>query len=158
MHVPEYCTPLAGKPEPDGRYVSILCVLMHALSRGSVVSHRLPLLLIALKYLKHLRSSDPFQRPAIDHRYFSHEADMLMLIHAIRFANRVAHTGPLGSLVKTLAHPTPKEIGSDKALAEYIKTNLETAHHPIGTASMLPRKAGGVVDPQLKVYGTYNLR
>ena len=27
-----------------------------------------------------------------------------------------------------------------------------------GTASMLPREKGGVVDPQLKVYGTENLR
>ena len=30
--------------------------------------------------------------------------------------------------------------------------------HPIGTCAMLPRDAGGVVDPQLKVYGAKGLR
>lgn len=31
-------------------------------------------------------------------------------------------------------------------------------HHPIGTASMMSRELGGVVDPKLKVYGTENVR
>jgi choline dehydrogenase len=30
--------------------------------------------------------------------------------------------------------------------------------HAVGTCSMLPRSDGGVVDPQLKVYGTSNVR
>ena len=29
--------------------------------------------------------------------------------------------------------------------------------HPIGTAAMVPREIGGVVDPWLKVYGMKNL-
>ncbi len=33
-----------------------------------------------------------------------------------------------------------------------------TEYHPIGTASMLPRDKGGVVDASLRVYGTKNLR
>lgn len=31
-------------------------------------------------------------------------------------------------------------------------------YHPIGTASMMARELGGVVDPALKVYGTSNVR
>jgi len=63
----------------------------------------------------------------------------------------------------------------DEALKAFIKQNLETAHHPIGTASMLPREDGGminnlsmvtrlilgylgVVGEDLRVYGTVNLR
>lgn len=30
--------------------------------------------------------------------------------------------------------------------------------HPIGTASMMSRELGGVVDPELRVYGTANVR
>jgi choline dehydrogenase-like flavoprotein len=30
--------------------------------------------------------------------------------------------------------------------------------HPLGTAPLAPREIGGVVDPNLKVYGTRNLR
>ena len=43
-------------------------------------------------------------------------------------------------------------------LRDYSKTTLSTEYHPIGTASLLPKDKGGVVDPQLKVYGTSNLR
>jgi choline dehydrogenase len=31
-------------------------------------------------------------------------------------------------------------------------------YHPIGTAAMMSRELGGVVDPTLKVYGTSNVR
>jgi choline dehydrogenase len=31
-------------------------------------------------------------------------------------------------------------------------------YHPIGTAAMMARELGGVVDPTLKVYGTSNVR
>ncbi|KAG8990008.1 Phosphatidylinositol 4-kinase pik1alpha (PI4-kinase)(PtdIns-4-kinase) [Tulasnella sp. 427] len=54
--------------------------------------------------------------------------------------------------------PTPEVLNDDAALEDYVKRNLETAHHPIGTASMMPRQYGGVVGPDLKVYGTANLR
>lgn len=30
--------------------------------------------------------------------------------------------------------------------------------HPLGTASMMSRELGGVVDPELRVYGTANVR
>ena len=31
-------------------------------------------------------------------------------------------------------------------------------YHPIGSAAMMSRELGGVVDPELKVYGTQNVR
>jgi choline dehydrogenase len=31
-------------------------------------------------------------------------------------------------------------------------------HHAIGTAAMMSRDLGGVVDPELRVYGTTNVR
>ena len=31
-------------------------------------------------------------------------------------------------------------------------------YHPIGTCAMMARSIGGVVDPQLRVYGTRNVR
>jgi hypothetical protein len=35
---------------------------------------------------------------------------------------------------------------------------MSTVHHVVGSTSMLPRDRGGVVDAQLKVHGTRNLR
>jgi choline dehydrogenase-like flavoprotein len=40
----------------------------------------------------------------------------------------------------------------------YIKQNLQQEPHTVGTNAMLPRNEGGVVSPQLKVYGTSNIR
>jgi choline dehydrogenase len=31
-------------------------------------------------------------------------------------------------------------------------------YHPLGTAAMMSKELGGVVDPSLRVYGTSNLR
>ena len=81
-----------------------------------------------------------------------------MLTHAVRYAHRIAHTQPLASYISSVAHPDLKTLQSDQASEEYVKTQLETAHHPIGTASMLPREDGGVVGPNLKVYGVQNVR
>jgi len=35
---------------------------------------------------------------------------------------------------------------------------VDTENHHAGTAAMLPRDLGGVVDPELKVYGVQGLR
>jgi len=39
-----------------------------------------------------------------------------------------------------------------------VRDNHQPVLHPIGTASMLPRKLGGVVDPNLRVYGVTCVR
>lgn len=46
----------------------------------------------------------------------------------------------------------------EKFLMEIIKTGIKSEYHPSGTCAMSPRKHGGVVNPELLVYGTKNLR
>jgi len=41
---------------------------------------------------------------------------------------------------------------------KYILDTATSAYHSCGTAAMLPREKGGVVDEKLIVYGTNNLR
>ncbi|KAG8905208.1 hypothetical protein FRB99_000477 [Tulasnella sp. 403] len=106
----------------------------------------------------HARSSDPSDPPKIDPKYLSNKADLQLLIEAVRFAHRVARTEPLASMIVAEADPGPRVLCDDAALSEYIKTNFETAHHPLGTAAMMPRTCGGVVGPDLRVYGCNNLR
>ncbi|KAH6645708.1 GMC oxidoreductase-domain-containing protein [Truncatella angustata] len=43
-------------------------------------------------------------------------------------------------------------------LEHLVKCMVGTGFHPCGTAAMLPRENGGVVDVDLKVYGVRNLR
>lgn len=51
MHVPEFCTPGASQPKENGRYVSLLSVVMQPLSRGGVVSDHFSALLIFVEPL-----------------------------------------------------------------------------------------------------------
>ena len=41
---------------------------------------------------------------------------------------------------------------------EFARNNTVTEYHPIGTCAMLPKEKGGVVDQELRVYGTSNVR
>lgn len=44
------------------------------------------------------------------------------------------------------------------AIEEWIRGNLSTTWHSLGTCAMKPREAGGVVDGDLNVYGTVGLK
>jgi len=50
------------------------------------------------------------------------------------------------------------DIGESEALGVFCRERAGTTFHWVGSAAMLPRENGGVVDPRLKVYGTSNIR
>ncbi|KAG8758757.1 hypothetical protein FRC11_003125, partial [Ceratobasidium sp. 423] len=141
MHVPEFCTLGASQPVENGRYVSFLNVLMQPVSRGSV----------------HASSSNPLRAPVIDPRYYHDRFDLEMMIVGLKYTRKLTSTEPLASLIQKPVDPRPDQM-DEPELEEYAKSLLESAHHPIGSNSMMPREDGGVVDPKLKVYGVDNLR
>lgn len=78
--------------------------------------------------------------------------------HAIKFTRRVFASEAFKGIIKGEVVPGP-DIQTDSEIEEHIKKSVETIYHPIATASMVPRSAGGVVDSQqLRVYGTKNVR
>ncbi|ELU44666.1 choline dehydrogenase, putative [Rhizoctonia solani AG-1 IA] len=133
MHVPEFCTFEASRPAESGRYVSFLNVLMQPTSRGNV----------------HISSSDPLRAPVIDPRYYHDRFDLEMMVAGLKYTQKLVETEPLASLIQKPIDPRPDQMG-DEDLKEYAKNLLESAHHPIGSNSMLPREDGGVVDSKLK--------
>ena len=103
-----------------------------------------------------LNSSQAFDPPIIDPRYLSNPVDTEVLLAAIRFNQRLVTSSILTELdpVQTL----PAANASDAELLEYIQGKLQTEYHPAGTCAMMPLELGGVVSPELLVYGTKNLR
>lgn len=130
-------------PAQGKRFISLVCSLSRSLSRGTV----------------HIASADPLAPPAIDPNYFANEADLDMFVHILQCALRMQRTPPLSDIVKEPVMP-PKEVidGDPEGLVEYVRQYCRQVYHPVGTAAMMPREDGGVVDPRLKVYGTSNLR
>ncbi|KAH7337862.1 alcohol oxidase [Rhizoctonia solani] len=130
-----------GALKPNTSYITYYSVVQHPFSRGSI----------------HINSSDPLAPPQIDPKYFSKSIDLDILVHSVKFADKLCKTEPLASIIASRLEPGPN-VTSDAAIAEYIKAGLSSIHHPIGSISLAPKELGGVVDVNLKVYGTANVR
>lgn len=128
----------------DGHFFSILGVLEHPFSRGSV----------------HITSSDPTTYPILNPNYLSHPLDIQILSVIALHLQKVAKTAPLSDLLQgngTVYQPGYVEL-TDENVQEWIRNNLQTEYHPVGTCPMLPKRLGGVVDSRFRVYGVENLR
>ncbi|KAL1744312.1 GMC oxidoreductase [Schizophyllum fasciatum] len=128
----------SGAPEAGKEYITYLAANQHAFSRGSI----------------HIASKNASQYPKIQANYFDVDFDLDVQTAGTEKMIEVARSGPFADYVGAQVVP-PSDV---KDLREFSKTTLATEYHPVGTASMLPRDKGGVVDAQLKVYGTSNLR
>ncbi|KAI6382365.1 hypothetical protein MCOR25_000665 [Pyricularia grisea] len=103
-------------------------------------------------------------KPVIDPRYCAHPLDCEVAMLSFRMNARLMKTK---SLMQGLS-PSPSEpfASADNEfdqentakLMDFIQRGLGTEFHPAGTTAMLPLEDGGVVDTELRVYGTTNLR
>uniref|UniRef100_A0A0W0GBF1 Glucose-methanol-choline oxidoreductase C-terminal domain-containing protein n=1 Tax=Moniliophthora roreri TaxID=221103 RepID=A0A0W0GBF1_MONRR len=110
-----------------------------------------------------ITSTNPFQKPQIRVNYFSVDWDMDVQIAASRLSRRIFTSPPLSSLsngetVPGGQVPDGSDRGSDANWRNWINNNFSPVAHPIGTAAMMKRSLGGVVNAQLKVYDTANVR
>ncbi|KAF9258992.1 alcohol oxidase [Marasmius fiardii PR-910] len=133
---------LTVPPENKGKFYTFNILLMHSWSRGKV----------------HITSTNGLSPPRIEMRYLQSPADIdvKVFVKALRFGHTCSQTNPMRSLTSAVLGPTLNS--TDEELAEWLRENLSTNFHFIGSAAMLPRREGGVVDSEFKVYGTRNLR
>ncbi|KAF4549066.1 GMC oxidoreductase-like protein 1 [Elsinoe fawcettii] len=104
-----------------------------------------------------LNSSSPFAVPIVDPRYGANPVDLELLVESVMFANRLFMTSPFRSSNTTSLGKVLSLINM-QAITELIVERVQTSCNLVGTAAMLPLDLGGVVDSQLLVYGTSNLR
>ncbi|KAI9368842.1 hypothetical protein BJX61DRAFT_546149 [Aspergillus egyptiacus] len=134
----------------EGNYISILAILCHPFSRGSV----------------HIRSPRVTDKPVLDPNYLSHPLDLEILARHTQYIDRVARSEPFRSLLQQPVedHRIPDAKSSPGDLADLdvakalVKDRLLSCFHPTGTCAMMPRAMGGVVDERLRVHGTRRLR
>ncbi|KAH7317079.1 hypothetical protein B0I35DRAFT_479857 [Stachybotrys elegans] len=126
---------------PGGRFITLFSSVMHPMSRGSV----------------HINPASPAGKPVIDLKYFTNEYDVRAVIEGAKYARKVANTEPMRSLWEEETEPGPA-VQTDAQFRDFAVSTVNSFYHPIGTCAMLPKKDGGVVDKNLVVYGTTNLR
>jgi choline dehydrogenase len=108
-----------------------------------------------------LRSRDPLEPPAVNFRYFQEgdgdpKADLHAMVHAIRFARRMARPLHRRGLIAAEEEPGPG-YKTAAELADYVRDNA-WGHHASCTCAIGPREAGGVLDGDFRVHGVRSLR
>ena len=136
-----------GLADPAGRMLSLRIALVAPGSRGRIT----------------LRSPDPRHKPAIDPAYLADSSDLEPLVKGIRMAREIAACAPLARVCAGELAPGT-DVTSDDQLRDFIRRDLGTLHHPVGTCAMggdsrlAASKITSVVDTELRVRGVENLR
>ena len=103
-----------------------------------------------------LRSTNPLHAPAIRANYLSADADLRTMIQGVRLARRLAHAKAFDLFRGEELHPGAR-AKTDDDIAEFLRNELETLYHPVGTCKM-GNDSLAVVDARLRVHGIDRLR
>ncbi|GFF32539.1 glucose oxidase [Aspergillus udagawae] len=109
----------------------------------------------------HLSSTDDkdMDAPSIDPNFFQVDFDLQTEMAIGKLAQEFWEQAPAKGLRPV---PIPGRAlegnATDTEWTAFIEKTFGPNYHPIGTASMMARELGGVVDSRLKVYGTENVR
>ncbi|KAL3468121.1 GMC oxidoreductase [Aspergillus heterothallicus] len=109
----------------------------------------------------HIRSANASEPPTINPNYFMFGQDASAQADVAKHIRRALETAPLSGIVGDEVSPgldTLPANATEASWNKWVVANYRPKYHPVGTASMLPREKGGVVDSELRVYGTRNVR
>ncbi|KAG8168503.1 hypothetical protein KVR01_001252 [Diaporthe batatas] len=97
--------------------------------------------------------------PQVNYQALTHPFDMKIAIEGLKVVRKLLSTPSMASLQPVEIVPGAN-VTTDAQIEDAIRTTLyrPANAHPCCTAAMLPLELGGVVDPQLRVYGVQGLR
>lgn len=108
-----------------------------------------------------LRSANPTDAPIIQPNFFENSKDLDLMVKGYRLCFDLIYTKAFDEFRSEIY--CDDKIGSiardssNSEIADYIRRNAETLYHPVGTCKMGSDDLA-VVDANLKVHGTENLR
>lgn len=133
------------KAAPSGNFVTVPAAPLFPLPRG----------------YSHINSTDVSAKPTVDPRYMTHPLDVEILARLVAYIDNIIKIEPFSKLLEPggwRSHGDPEDLTDTDQVKEYIKRSTLSCWHPTSTCALLPRERGGVVDPQLQVYGVEGLR
>jgi choline dehydrogenase-like flavoprotein len=133
--------PANGTADYGQLYFTLISVIQHPFARGSI----------------HINASNPSGHPIINPNYLSNPYDLQAVIEATKFNRKVAQTSALQKYWIS-EHDPGLNVTTEAEWEAFARNTTLSIYHPLGTCAMLPQSEGGVVDSELLVYGTSNLR
>ncbi|KAH6647821.1 hypothetical protein BKA67DRAFT_539662 [Truncatella angustata] len=109
----------------------------------------------------HIGASEPTAMPVINPNYFMLEFDMEVHAAIAQYVREIFQASPLKDIIQeeTLPGQSVPQAATNEDWKQWILNgNYRSNFHPVGTAAMMPRSIGGVVNEQFQVYGTKNVR
>lgn len=137
----QFRNPLSGVAEITfGGSPTITLALQKPLSRGTILINS--------------TDPDPSVAPLIDFGTVSNPVDMLLCVRTLQRARAFMNADAVAPLLPVEVAPGA-EVESDAGIEEALRNSMlrPSLDHPVGTAAMMPREHGGVVDAELRVYG-----
>ena len=105
-----------------------------------------------------LRSADPADKPAIDHRLQGAQSDVDKLVKGLKIVEQVCQSPALSSIITGTLRPDPMP-SNDAEWEAYVRSFGGIGYHSVGTCRMGPDgDPMAVLDPQLRVRGVSGLR
>jgi choline dehydrogenase len=104
-----------------------------------------------------IAAPDPARPPRIVANALSTSQDVADVIAGARLIGRIQETAAMRALIEGAPRFDVARASDEEIVADF-RQRGGTVYHPCGTARMAPEAAGGVVDPDLRVYGVERLR
>lgn len=106
-----------------------------------------------------ITTADAAVEPRLDYRTFADPADRAVAVAVLHKFRDVFAQPSMRALGPVELPPLGADVTTDEQLLRVYEELFDPSNgHASGTAAMLPRALGGVVDDQLRVYGTSGLR
>jgi len=104
-----------------------------------------------------LRSSDPFDAPAIHPNYLSTNHDVAEQLEGARFLRKLAAAPAFAEILDQEIRPG-RQVETDEEMIADIRARAGTVFHPVSTCRMGESERDNVVNARLQVHGLANLR
>ena len=109
----------------------------------------------------HITANDIEAPAKIDPMYYMFPFDEHVDAAIAEYVRKIFATDPLNPYITVEVMPGFDRVprgGKKGEWQKYLREQFTPNNHPVSTAAMYPKELGGVVDNELKVYGTSNVR
>ncbi|KAJ6549594.1 alcohol oxidase [Mycena vulgaris] len=108
-----------------------------------------------------INTTDPTLDPIVNTHFLTVDVDVQIAMRMARGIAQAAATPPFSDLISSTAladSGVPGPDATDEQVRQWVLATYTPGIHFVGSNSMMPKELGGVVSPELIVYGTTNLR